>query len=431
MRPVADPGLGRRSLLATLAAGVTGTLAGCESGEETPSLSPAPVPDPEAARVDGTLLLHSDADGRSPEGRALTSLGSAFGADRESVSVRVRRRPPASTPTDSAVVRYGPLGATLADRVDTLRSLERVWDPRREHVPDPVAGASALDRRFVAVPQVVHRVNTLFYNPDVLDSAGVTPETYTTVATLAASPGGLAEEVETLFTQPLRDWRDLLALWESALCSRLLNQGQFAQLRTGATDPLGLLLRRSLRDLDAALSLIPAADHEADPTALLDGVVDGRVGFVRQPTWLARHLLAREDATYGENWAVTPMFAGPRTVVFASEGFSVPRSEASPLLADSFLRFALAPQRQRRFAGTVGASPARTDVAVDGHPFVVETARAYREATIHAPSIAHGRAVRPSVGADAATTLSTFVSERDVEAASEALNGDFSAARLL
>lgn len=427
------PGVTRRRLLASAGGAALGALAGCQGfGSSDPeTLTAAPVP--EGTLPTGQLTVRHRPAETGPSRQALRELAAEFDRATEGIDpvvVPAERASGRSTP-NGGVLTYRGVGARLRGVVDDHHSLDSLWQDVRPVVPDGLAAACYLGRSRVAVPQTVHRLNCLYYNPTVLEDAGVSPEDYTTVQTLAAEPGPLADAVETLFAQPLRSPTELLALWESLLASRLYRERQYVQYVVGDISDNPLPIRRSLRDLDAALSMLPASAQDAAPEALLDDVVDGTVGFVRQPTWTGTHLIDRSDATYGTDWAVAPVFASPWTVTFAAWGFSVPNAPTRAAAPQDVIEFATTPARQQQFCATARAIPARTDVVVDAHPMVAEQAEDYREASMHLPSMAHGIAVRPPVRRRLETALSSFRQHRNVDRGVEDLVAALRTARVL
>lgn len=406
----------RRRLLGALAAAATSTFAGCQafdSSESAETITPAAVPSPTLSP--GTLLVRYA--GASTDGlasRAMTDLLQSFVTANQSVRVRQGSLDGDATAAtiDGAVVTLDHVGGALAPKAqaDELAILERTWEQIRAEIPVGLAVACYLDRDLVAIPQSIHRLNCLYYNPSVLAEAGVDIETYTTFADLASKPSGLEEVVDTLFAQPLRSPRDRLALWESLLGGRLVSQRQYDQLVTGGVPQSSVPVLRATRDYAAALSMTPDSVREAPPSALLDGVLDGAIGFVRQPSSVAHYLADRPDATYGENWAVTPVFSSPWVVTFVADGFSVPANTADLSTARTFVRYAIESERQRRFNERRGAIPARMDVAasVDHHPFYVEQATDYREASMYARSMADSMAISDAVRAALFEALADF-----------------------
>lgn len=409
------PPLTRRQLLGAGGAALA-TLTGCQALDgESETVTPAAVPQ---GRVGPTLeLRHAGAGGSGPLARAVGGLAEAFRTERPDVRI-VEQRASDSRSADRSLVSYGRLGAALLSGSDReLSRLTEVWNDSSRWFPSGLLRVCYRDWNVVAIPQSVHQLNCLFYNPTTLAEAGVKPDSYGTVADLQAAPGPLAERVETLFAQPLRSGRDRLALWESLLGGRLIGQRQYDQLVAGYVAPNGPTVERATRDYAAALSMLPDDADSMTPQAALDGVLDGTVGFAHLPSWMVAALV-EADTEYGTDWAVTSMFSSPRVVVVVPEGFAVPSSTVELALPRSFVRFALEVDPHRAFGAARGAVPARTDVAGsvdDRHPAYRELWSTYAEATIHAPSIADGVAVRPSIQRRLAGALADFEAHGSVE----------------
>lgn len=417
--------LTRRRFLGAAGTAGLAAAAGCQSqGDAEQSVTPAAVPDEEGKR--GTLVVRYDAAGESgPATSAMQDLITSFMEARS--GVRVVTQQPSEAPPESgrSVVSFGRLGAAVADRADRgeLSSVETVWDPVSSRIPNGLVQTCYLSRELVAVPQTVHWLNCLYYNPTVLESADSDRETYATVSQLAAEPGSLTGAVDALFATPFGSPRDRVALWESVLSSRLVSQRQFDQIRSWRADTNRLTLRRAMRDYAAALSLLPADAAGVAPTTLLDRVVDGRLGFARLSSRAVPYLLDRSDAVYGTDWEIAPMFSSPWAVVADVEGFVVSVASADLALPLSFLQFATEPDTQRQFNATRGAVPARTDAAnaVDDHPVYRTAAAHYQDATIHAPSFADGLVVREDVRRQIAAELSELETHGSIERTTDGL----------
>jgi len=418
--------LTRRRLLGAAGVGALSAMAGCQTGDDgggsEPTVTPAPVPADEA--ISGPLVVrYGAAGGSGPTTEAMTGLIESFAEDRG--SMRVFTQPRSAPPPESgrSVVAFGRLGAAMVDRAERgeLVPLETLWESLSGRVPNGLVQTSYLTRDLVAVPQAVTRQNTLFYNPSVLAAAGVGVETYATVSDLADEPGPLAAEVETLFGTPLGSLRDRVALFESVLSSRLVSQRQFDQLRSGTAERNRLMLARAVGDYASALSLLPPGEGDISTSELLDGVLEGRIGFARLSSRAVTALIRREDAVYGEDWAVAPMFSSPWTVVADVEGFVIPQSTAALGRSRSFLRFATGTEPQRQFGARGGWVPARTDAAsaVDHHPAARALATHYERATIHAPSLSRDIAVRQSVRNRLANTLEALEYHGSTETATD------------
>jgi ABC-type glycerol-3-phosphate transport system substrate-binding protein len=416
--------LTRRHLLGVTAV-AAGGLAGCQTSDtdETvrETVTPAAVP---TETFTSRLELRHDTPLASPTAAAIEQLLTAFEEATQAVTPVEQTRSGRETEDrggdGTAIVTYDRIGATLAPRTEELRSLDALWESQQSVLPHGVAISSYVGRAPTVIPQAVNLLNCLYYNPEVLSDAGISPGDYATVRDVYAEPGPLAETVETLFAQPLRSATDLLELWEGLLGSRLYRQRQYMGYVSGHVDNEPLPIKRATRDLDAALSMLPTSAGEATPESLLDGVVDGSIGFVRQPTWASQYLRDRSDVTYGTDWAVAPLFGSPWGVVFVAEGFAVPDvSEA--VTSRALIQFATDRDQQRHFCATAGAIPARTDVTVDAHPMLAEQTEEYREASMHLPSMAHGVAVRTPVRRSIEAALTEFRDHRDVEQAVEDL----------
>ena len=434
-----DLSLSRRALLAGVGTAAVGGLAGCSGGESDSLEGVTPARVPPVRRTTPPLPIstlevrHQAVADDGPAAAAMNRLVAAF--EQRQKTVTVRQVPPDKRPDgqltatverERALLDYGRAGQALAARSDPERSrdLSGVWEDRLDFtVPGGVTDSCYLGMRLVAVPLELHRVNCLYYNPAVVERAGVDPHAIESVAGLVAQAEALADVVETPLAAPGTP-TTLLALWESLLGARIDSLGTFLQLLSWSVPDHRPKVAGALSDLD---TLLGVASAPAGERSVLDAVVSESVGFVQAPSWAAQSLIARPDAAFGENWAVAAVPGTDGSFVFSANAFSVPRRTNRLEVVEAFLALASSPALQRRFNEIRGSIPPRRDVAAEmsGHEFYATQSQAYRWASVTLPSMAYGLAVASPARQRLLNALVNFQGTRDREQATEQIQAVF------
>lgn len=418
-------GHSRRSFLRALTAGGTLAIAGCQSGDQRSAerVTPAPVPALDRTTVPlatSTLeVRHGDLDG--PDAAAMGDLLATFDDAHRPVSVVDRRLPgglddQVRKVEDRVVVGYGPIGAALRPLASSLLDLSTVWNDQGFNAGAGPANTCMIDYRLVAIPQSLHRLNCLYYDPVRLDDAGLEP---TDFATLPAFLSALAEatDVPIPFARPLRDARERLALWEILLVGHVDRRASYLQLVSGTVDDHRDDVRAATADFAGLWSGLTPSVRRSDPATLLDGVVEERIGCVALPSWAARHLLARPDSSYGVDWAVSAVPGTAKRFPFTGDGFVAFSASDHREVATRFLTEATSVRAQQRFTQRSGSVLPRIafDAGGDPHPFYHDQWNDYRRSWMQPPSIAYGQAVSPDVRRAIEAALSTMDNHWDVD----------------
>ncbi|WP_128904394.1 hypothetical protein [Halorubrum amylolyticum] len=191
----------RRAYLAAIATSGLGSLVGCTSNESaTPSDTDTPASDSSPVEV-----LHNWTSG--PNKLASESFTAAFRDAHPDVPTDVR--PVADAAVDDLVMRRieadDPPGAfatvpggNLAPFDGSLAPVDDVWtaDVADAH-PPIVRETCRRDRAHRAVPVAAFRVDTAYYNADILDAVGVDPESLSSVDGLLAAVEAVAASSAT------------------------------------------------------------------------------------------------------------------------------------------------------------------------------------------------------------------------------------------
>jgi glucose/mannose transport system substrate-binding protein len=279
--------------------------------------------------------------------------------------------------------------------------------------------AARLDGRYYAVPINIHRLNNLFYNVEILERAGVDPESI-------ASPRGLRSALAAIETEtdavgilfPFKNqWTSYaLQLWEQVMLGQF-GIDTYRVIRRQSPDSR----RDAIRD---AIDLVRdiAAYAPADAVYLSWGeaqrrFVDGEGAFFAQGDWAASVFHDESGFDLGTAWDHVP-FPGTEQLYVMNMDAIVPAADAvNADAAAEVLRYAGSVDGQRRFNVQKGSIPPRTDVPMDEfEPFFQQQMAAFTAAgTQPVQSVAHGQALGPAALVELQGAFSTFLSDWDTE----------------
>lgn len=310
----------------------------------------------------------------------------------------------------------------LAD--DLLGSIrESVWKEgdMLSTYPDGVRALASPDETYVAVPVDVHRVNNLFYNVHVVESAGVDPSTID-------GPRALVDAMERVRTQtdatPLA--HQTRAPWSTLQLFETVLLGQ-AGVDTYEAFAAGNLDRAEPAVRDALETLVSYREYFPDDAATISWtqgnqrVVEGEAAFIHQGDWVAGAYREATDFAFETDWDAVPFPGTGGQYLLQTDAFAYPADNPSPRATAAFLRYAGSAEGQALFNAEKGAVPPRTDASTERFgPFQTRQHRDYRRASAYPPSITHGLAVPPERLSALRQAMDSFVTDWDVEAALEA-----------
>ncbi|WP_459879840.1 ABC transporter substrate-binding protein [Halorubrum gandharaense] len=304
---------------------------------------------------------------------------------------------------------------------------DSVWDDEmREAYLDDVVDLSRPAGDLVAVPINIHRLNNLFFNAEVLDSAGVD-------ATDIDDPQGLLDALETideetdatpLAHQTQSPW-STLQLFEAVFLGQ---QGadDYASFVDGDVESLEDEVREALE------LLVEYSEHYPEDAGSISWdqgnsqLIQGDAAFLHQGDWAAGQYQGTDDFEYGEDW---DMVAFPGTTgVYHSviDSFVFPTNNPSPEATEQFLNYAGTVDAQERFNPVKGSIPPRTDVPMDEFgPFLTSQFEDFQNSTSQPPTIAHGTAVAPAIHSELEEAFANFNENLGVDQAYEAIRDAF------
>jgi glucose/mannose transport system substrate-binding protein len=272
-------------------------------------------------------------------------------------------------------------------------------------------------------------VNTLLYNPSVLDRAGVDPDALGGPAALRTALETVEAETDAVALSWPGDvpWQ-VGRLLEGVLLARTGTERYRAALESGFDASTVERAVGTVRDLTA----FGRSDRDPGPT--VESLLDGRVAMVAGGGRLVggaastSGLAARPDAAYGDDWAVTPFPGTAGTVQFGATAFSAPVEAPTPERSERWLRFVGSTPAQRRFSVAAGSFPLRTDADPSALPTpTADQYDAYRTAAARLPSITHRLVLAPDAYVRYLGALFRFDDEDRQDAVLETLTGVLSA----
>lgn len=226
-----------------------------------------------------------------------------------------------------------------------------------EPVPD------AEDGPFYTVPVSIRRSNLLWYNPDVLEEAGVRGA----VTTLGDFLDALDAVEEETGAAPLAlgpGWTVDHLLENMLLAS--MGAEEYNELWGPTADWTSAEVEEALDVFSEVLDYTEQIDEDRGWQGAAEAVADGSAAFYVMGDWAVAHyeemgLVPRED--YG--WVPTPGTEG--VYLWMADGFSRPTGAEDDSDADAWLEFVASREGQDVINPVLGAIPARTDADLEAY----------------------------------------------------------------
>ncbi|MFC4543598.1 ABC transporter substrate-binding protein [Halosolutus amylolyticus] len=310
-------------------------------------------------------------------------------------------------------------GQALTDYTDEdlLYDIEgHVWDDdMKEAYLDGPMEAARPDGDFVAVPINIHRLNNLFYNVDVVEDAGVDPESI-------GSPSDLVDAMETVdeagyvgMAQQTQSAWSTLQLWAQVLLGEY-GVDAYDSFIAGDVEAVESEVRDTL-EIVVDYSDYFNEDASSQSWDEANGYINrGEAAFFHQGDWAAGEYEADDDLEYGDDWALVPFPGTDGMYALNMDSFVFPKHNPSPNATVRFLRYAGSADAQERFNPAKGSIPPRTDVPDDAFtPFLQDQMADFEESSEQPPSIAHGLAVAPGIQTNVEGAFANFIDNWDVD----------------
>lgn len=310
----------------------------------------------------------------------------------------------------------GHAGAELTDYINNgqIEPVNDLYDAEgwNDVFPDSLIDRLTVDGNIYSVPSNIHRANVVWVSTEVLNNAGIDPNT--APADIDAWIADMEKVRDSGISTPLSiggNWTQV-QLFETVLISDLGVDG-YNGLFDGSTDWGADGVTTAIEHYKTLLSFAnTAADGDDWPDAT-DMVIDGEAAYNVMGDWAVAEFNGNgsvdgEDYTY---WAVP----GQDGVYdFLADSFTLPVGAPNAEGAKDWLRVIGSADGQKAFNLAKGSIPARTDISSDEFPPYQQWAMDEFSSGTIVSSIAHGAAVNLSWGTDISTAISQFYGNQDV-----------------
>ena len=304
---------------------------------------------------------------------------------------------------------------------------DSVWDEEmREAYLDGITELSRPGGDLVAVPINIHRMNNLFYNVDVVESADVDP-------TDIDDPQGLLDALQAVDenTDAVPLAHQTQAPWSTVQLFEDVFIGQqgtdaYTSFIEGDVEALEDEVREALEQLSEYADFYPEDAGSISWDQGNDRLIEGEAAFIHQGDWAAGQYRAADGFEFGEDWDMVP-FPGTDGVYHSViDSFVFPTNNPSPEATERFLNYAGSVDAQERFNPIKGSIPPRTDVPTDDFgPFLSRQIEDFENSNAQPPTIAHGTAVAPAIASSMEEAFANFNDNRNVDTAYEAIRDAF------
>ena len=299
---------------------------------------------------------------------------------------------------------------------------EGVWEEaglKDAHVAE-VTDACQINGNWAAVPIGSHRMNDLFYNPAVLDDAGVDPEGIASTDDLMAAMDAVAENTDA-------------APWAHAMkgawtITQLVPWVMISQNDVDAyMDWIGgngdkNAIRGTLETVQTMQEEYTTGDASSIGfTEAAQKILDGEAAFQHQGNWVAGTYKG-EGATYDEDWGSITFPGTEGTYGFHLDSFIYPSGNPTPEGTETFLRFVGSETAHVEFNRFKGSIPTREVPTEEFGPYLTSTIEDFGAADRRPPTLQHGLALDPERKADVGEAINqNMTGPYDIDAATEAL----------
>ena len=301
----------------------------------------------EVEALDALLATH---ERRHPHSKVINAAAQDSDTARERLRIRLESGEPPDTFQANVgqdllrwvLYREGTDADAKLEPLDAQRLLGRPW---REVFPEPVLAAAGFGGAVYAVPVNVHRTNSLFYNVQVLQDAGLEPPT--TLSELYELAAALqAEGIEPFALGARGTWTIALLVFENL-------QGEL----DSAADP------RMLEVLDETLRLWQYVSLDARSLEWDEAVArvhEGKAAMTVMGDW-AKGTLKQLGGEPGITFGQVPFPGTDGVFVFTADTFPLPKGAPEREAALDVLATFASLEGQAAFNPLKGSIPARLD----------------------------------------------------------------------
>ncbi|MEO3862429.1 ABC transporter substrate-binding protein [Acrocarpospora sp. B8E8] len=411
----------RRRWMAALAVSLTGllTLTACGSGESA-GTGGGDTPDAKVevfswwtgpGEADGLKAMRAIFERENP-GQQFVDAAVAGGSGDQARALLASKLN-ANQPPDTF---QGHAGAELQGYIKAgkLESLNFLYDELKlkDVFPQQLIDQISVQGQIYSVPVNIHRSNVLWFNPAVLQEAGITSPPATIPAFIAD-----LEKVKAAGKIPLSigsQWT-VVHLLESVLLGSL-GTDAYNQLWSAQADWSGANVTKALTDFKTILSYAGTPVEDWQPAA--KQVADGQAAFNIMGDWAYGYFHNPPDGGLGKvsktdfDWAPAPGTDG--TFMWLSDSFTLPKGAPNRDGAVAWLKVAAGKEGQDAFNPLKGSIPARKDADKSLYKDYLEWDLAQWASNKLAGSIQHGVVANDAWRAAINDAVGLFQQDSDV-----------------
>jgi len=269
---------------------------------------------------------------------------------------------------------------------------------------------------YVTVPLNIHRLNNLFYNVEVVESAGVDPSSFDSAEALLDGMAEIQDQTDAapMANQTAAPW-STLQLWAQVLLGQF-GAGAYSTFTEGNVGDVESEVRSALS------MIVDYKDYfteDAGSISWTEGnskVINGDAAFIHQGDWAAGAYRGQDGFEFETDWDHVPFPGTEGMYALNMDSFPYPTDNPSPEATTKFLRYVGSVDAQERFNPLKGSIPPRTDVPDDEFgPFLTRQKADFADSSEQPQSITHGLAVAPDTLSGLKSAISTFTSNWDVD----------------
>jgi glucose/mannose transport system substrate-binding protein len=335
------------------------------------------------------------------------------------VKERIRNDDPPSTWQNwpgAALTPYVESDA-LGDITDSVWSENDMESAYRE---GPKEQAKGTTDHFVSVPINIHRINNLFYNKSVVESAGVDPTSFSSPADVVSACETIASETDAVpFAQQTNGAWSTVQLWATVLLADS-GHGAYQSFYQGSPDRDAVV--SALENVAELSEHYPSNSSSINFTDANNMVMNGEAAFIHQGDWAAGAYRGNDDFNYGDDWSYVPYPGSENSYQLNMDSFPYAADNPTPDATEKFLRYCGTKDAQIRFNKAKGSIPPRGDVEASEFPqFQQDQIEDFGNVDNQPPSMQHGLALPPETRTSVVEAISAFIGNYDVESAADEL----------
>lgn len=284
-------------------------------------------------------------------------------------------------------------GQNLTQYEGILGNANEAWqDYKNKHVKEAVK-ACKYNGNFVAVPIGSHRLNDYFYNMNVVEQAGVTPDDITDFEGVLSALEKVKQNTDKIpQTHAMKlSWPTIQLIGVTMLSTH--GYQAYMDFTQGNAD------RQMVVDtLESTKQILTNyINKDAASTSLtgsLNDIMSGDAAFIHQGNWAAGAFKNKKGFEYGEDWSHITFPGTEGMYTLHMDSFIKPADNPSPKKTTKWLSYVGTKEAQVTFNTLKGSIPTRTDTsAKEFGPYLSNTIKEFKSAKHKPPTIAHGLAV--------------------------------------